>query len=90
MDVGKIYKIRNKRDGTYSSGSKNGYLTFTKNGKAFSQIGHSKSCLKQFFPITKYSGIQLNGVTESDLEIVEYETIVKDIIQVMDLFNSEK
>lgn len=66
-----FYKLRNKKDNTYLTGSRHGSANFTRNGKAFNSITHIQSSMNP-----KNSGGRLpSGLTYDDLEIVTYEVI---------------
>ena len=71
METGTVYKVRNKKTDLFSTGSRNGLMGFTKNGKSYTNIGYVKSMLKQF--TTKYGSNLPSGVTFDDLELVTYE-----------------
>lgn len=71
METGTVYKVRNKKNGLLSTGSRNGLMGFTKNGKSYNSIGNVKSMLKQF--TSKYGCHLPSGVTFDDLELVSYE-----------------
>ncbi len=88
METGKVYKVRDKKSGLFSRGSRNGYMEFNKNGKAYSNIGHVKSMLKQFNPEKRYGRHTISsGFTFEDLEVVTYEVNEIETVDVLDILN---
>lgn len=74
MEIGKLYKVRSKKTGEYSTGSRNGYLQFTAKGKTWNNLGHVKSTLRQFKRAHNEGKLHtLNNHTFDDLEIVTFE-----------------
>ncbi len=84
METGKVYKVRSKKTGLYSTGSRNGYMHFTKNGKAWSNIGHVKSMLRQF-DSKQYRPHLMDGHTYEDLEVVTFVVNETDTVEVVDI-----
>lgn len=89
MQVGKVFKVRSKKTGLFSTGSRNGYMRFSKNGKAWSNIGHVKSMLRQFDKGNTYLHY-MGGHTFDDLEIVTYEVNETETVNVTDLVSPNK
>ncbi len=94
--IKKVYKIRRKTDGLYSTGGV--YPKFTKIGKVWSSLGHLKSHMRQLFD-TEYSSdwktiyvklrikhiykdceIVTYIVTEDDNNIIEMSDMIKEAI----------
>lgn len=88
MEVGKVYKVRDKKSGLFSRGSRNGYMDFNKTGKAYSNISHVKSMLNQFDPEKKYGRHTiLKGIKFEDLEVVTYEVNETETVDVLGILN---
>lgn len=84
METGKVFKVRSKKNGLYSTGSKGGRMGFTKNGKAWSSIGHVKSMLRQF-DSSKYRPYHMENHTYDDLEVVTFEVNETETVDVIDI-----
>lgn len=76
METGIIFKIRNKETGLFSTGSRNGRVSWTKNGKAWSSIGHVKSSIAQF------TGNKYRNYPYDNAELVTYKTEIMDSLDI--------
>lgn len=75
-----IYKIRNKATGQFvATGS---YQQFNDTGAAWRRIDHVINYLHSMFRYNAKS----NSYDESQLELVEYETVEKKVIPIQQLY----
>lgn len=75
MIVDILYKLRNKKDGTFYKGSEWGRMKFTRQGKVFNYKHHIMSSMSP-----KNGGGRLpDGVEYTDLEVVTLTVAVADV-----------
>lgn len=79
----KLYKVRSKKTGLYSIGSRFGVMSFSKNGKVYNNIGNVKAMLRQF----EIDGSMISGSELDDLELVTFEVREEDKQNVRELID---